>query len=106
MEKRINSRIRQHQLEFKNNLKEKIINDISKLTFNEIKNDENKNTFVSSFAQNLITYIYEYENLTFSQQDFQKRKRIKNIVPLCDRCAALRANKDRCTRRKKSNSIF
>jgi hypothetical protein len=102
MEKRINSRTRQHQLEFKNKLKDKIIEDIT------ILQSENKqvNLSLNEFAQNLITYIYEYKNIEFTSQDFQKRKRIKNIVPLCDRCAALRANKDRCTRRKKEGSIY
>ena len=105
MEKRINSKIRQFQLKLKNDLKDKIITDISQIKMDQL-NTNDKNKLLDKFAQNLITYIYEYNNLTFTEQDFQKRKRIKNIVPLHDRCAALRANKDRCTRRKKCNSIF
>ena len=35
------------------------------------------------------------------KDDLQKRKRIKNIVPSNDRCIALRANLEQCTRRKK-----
>ena len=30
-----------------------------------------------------------------------KRKRVKNVVPLNDRCCAKRANNEQCTRRKK-----
>ena len=36
-------------------------------------------------------------------EDFTKRKRIKNKIPLGDRCCAKRANGEQCTRRKKSD---
>lgn len=55
---------------------------------------------------NLLQYIYDYQPLEFTKEDFQKRKRVKNIVPLCDRCCALRANKEQCTRRRKDDSKF
>lgn len=107
MEKRINLKVRQHQLGFKDKLKTKIIQDINIVVQKHNKTDPpSLEQNLNSFAQELISYIYEYENMIFSQQDFQKRKRIKNVVPLCDRCAALRANHDRCTRRKKTDSIF
>lgn len=49
----------------------------------------------------LIQYIYDYNRLTFSKEDFQKRKRVKNFVPMFDRCCAKRASGEQCTRRKK-----
>jgi hypothetical protein len=49
----------------------------------------------------LIQYIYDYDRLTFGKEDFQKRKRVKNVVPFFDRCCAKRASNEQCTRRKK-----
>ena len=49
----------------------------------------------------LLQYIYDYERLSFDKEDFQKRKRVKNFVPLFDRCSAKRANCEQCTRRKR-----
>ena len=40
----------------------------------------------------LVQFIYDYPQLSFLPQDFQKRKRVKNIVPFFERCCALRAN--------------
>ena len=54
----------------------------------------------------LVQYIYDYPQLTFLPQDFQKRKRVKNIVPFFERCCALRANGEQCTRRKKTIPNF
>jgi hypothetical protein len=49
----------------------------------------------------LLQYIYDYDRLSFVKEDFQKRKRVKNFVPIFDRCCAKRASDERCTRRKK-----
>ena len=38
--------------------------------------------------------------------DLQKRKRVKNSVPFNERCCALRANNEQCTRRKKNDDRF
>jgi hypothetical protein len=45
--------------------------------------------------------IYSADKLKLSKEDFMKRKRVKNVVPVYDRCHAKRANGDQCTRRKK-----
>ena len=37
--------------------------------------------------------------------DFAKRKRVKNAVPVFDRCHAKRANGEQCTRRKKEGCL-
>jgi len=44
--------------------------------------------------------------LSFAKDDFQKRKRVKNFVPMFDRCCAKRANDERCTRRKKDGCEY
>ena len=54
----------------------------------------------------LLQYIYDYERLYFVKEDFQKRKRVKNFVPIFDRCCAKRANNEQCTRRKKESSEY
>ena len=50
--------------------------------------------------------IYNYGTLTFTVEDFSKRKRIKNIVPRCERCCAKRANDYQCTRKRRDGSMF
>jgi hypothetical protein len=54
----------------------------------------------------LLQYIYDYERLSFAKEDFQKRKRVKNFVPIFDRCCAKRATAEQCTRRKKEGSEY
>lgn len=90
MEKRINNKTRAYLQDFKNNIKT-LVDSTSDLNDSEGKNQ-------------LLAYIFDYQPLEFSKLDFQKRKRVKNIVPYHDRCRALRANKQQCTRRKKNDS--
>ena len=54
----------------------------------------------------LLQYIYDYNRLVFTKDDFQKRKRVKNFVPIFDRCSAKRANNEQCTRRKKNGCEY
>jgi hypothetical protein len=86
MDKRINKKIEQWVSEFKDDIKEKA----SELG---LTNDNN--------LSQLVQYIYDYERLSLIKEDFMKRKRVKNIVHLADRCCAKRANGEQCTRRKK-----
>jgi hypothetical protein len=52
----------------------------------------------------LLEYIYDYDRLSFTKDDFMKRKRVKNVVPCFDRCCAKRASGEQCTRRKKDEN--
>ena len=54
----------------------------------------------------LLQFIYDYDRLLFLKEDFQKRKRVKNIVPFYQRCCAKRAVGEQCTRRKKEGSDY
>jgi hypothetical protein len=54
----------------------------------------------------LLQYIYDHDRLSFNKEDFQKRKRVKNFVPIFDRCCAKRANNEQCTRRRKDESEY
>ena len=91
MEKRLNKKLELWITGFKDNIREKA---------NQIGISKNDQT------NQLIQYIYDYDRLTFSKEDFQKRKRVKNVVPFFDRCCAKRANCQQCTRRKKNGSEY
>jgi len=90
MEKRINIRVETYVTEFKNNIRDKA----------QTLGMSNENT------NRLLEYIYDYDRLCFSKEDFIKRKRTKNVVPYFDRCSAKRANGEQCTRRKKSSDLY
>jgi len=86
MEKKINKRISEYFSEFKDNIREKA-------TQLGVTKNENINP--------LFQYIYDYERLVLTKDDFTKRKRVKNIVDFYERCCAKRATNEQCTRRKK-----
>lgn len=88
MEKRLNKKLELWITGFKDNIREKA----SQIGIS--KNDQ---------TNQLIQYIYDYDRLSFGKEDFQKRKRVKNVVPFFDRCCAKRANNEQCTRRKKDD---
>ena len=54
----------------------------------------------------LVQYIYDYDRLVLGKEDFLKRKRVKNVVHLSDRCCAKRASGEQCTRRKKTDCEY
>ena len=91
MEKRINKVIENYVIEFKDNLKQKIT---------ELQFEDN------SKINELLEYMYDYERLVLSKDDFIKRKRIQNSIPISNRCNAKRANEEQCTRRRKQGSEY
>jgi hypothetical protein len=91
MEKRLNKKLETYITTFKDNIREKA----SQIGLG--KNDE---------VNKLLMFIYDYDRLSFDKEDFQKRKRVKNFVPIFDRCCAKRANGEQCTRRKKDGCEF
>jgi hypothetical protein len=54
----------------------------------------------------LLEYIYEYERINITADDFVKRKRVKNSIPNVNRCIAKRSNGEQCTRRRKLDCEF
>ena len=86
MEKRLNAKIESYILKFKNILVEKIQGGED---FDE-----------------LVSYIQEYPGFTLEENDFAKRKRSSNSVPLCERCTAKRIDGTQCTRRKQNDTEF
>lgn len=85
MEKRLNKKIDAYIREFKDSIRDKTCQ-------MNMKNEE---------IDCLLQFIYDYQKLSFDSDDFKKRKRVKNFVPVFDRCCAKRATHEQCTRRKK-----
>jgi hypothetical protein len=91
MEKNINKRIEAYVTSFKDSIREKI----TTLEFNE-----------KSKINELLEYIYDYNRLVLSKEDFIKRKRVKNTIPSTNRCNARRANGEQCTRQRKDGCEY
>ena len=91
MEKRLNRKVESYITTFKDSIREKVTQ--MGLTKCEQMNQ-------------LLQYIYDYDRLSFAKEDFQKRKRVKNFVPIYDRCCAKRASDEQCTRRKKEGCEY
>ena len=89
MERRINKKIENYISEFKDNIREKA---------------SNLGLTTDSNLSQLVQYIYDYERLALTKEDFMKRKRVKNVVHLSDRCCAKRASGEQCTRRRKDTT--
>lgn len=89
MEKRLNKKICDWCIEFKDSIRYKM----NELSFN----DKDK-------VNDLLEYLYEYEKLSFDKDDLIKRKRIKNSIPSSNRCNARRANGEQCTRKRKEGN--
>jgi len=91
MEKRVNAKIEEHITKFKDEIRNKII---------ELSFDDKRK------SAELMEFVYDYERLSLQKDDFIKRKRIKNAIPVQNRCAAKRANGEQCTRRCKDGSEY
>jgi hypothetical protein len=91
MEKRLNKKAETYITTFKDSIREKA-------TQLGLSSDDK--------STQLLQYIYDYDRLSFNKEDFQKRKRVKNFVPIYDRCCAKRASDEQCTRRRKEGSEF
>ena len=88
MERRINKKIENYLSDLKENVRTKALELSSK----------------DPSLHQLVQYIYDYERLNLGKEDFMKRKRVKNVVHLSDRCCAKRANGEQCTRRRKDDT--
>ena len=91
MDKRLNKKIETYVVKFKDDIRDKI---------NSIELDDKEK--LSEF----IAFVYDYERLTLSKDDFSKRKRVKNSIPGTNRCSAKRASGEQCTRRRKTDCEF
>jgi hypothetical protein len=91
MEKRLNAQAETYVIQFKDSIRRKI----AELEFTE-----------KGKVNDLLEYLFELPRLTFSKEDFAKRKRIQNTIPVENRCNAMKSCNERCTRRRKDGSEF
>lgn len=88
MERRISKKVNDYTYNFKNEIAERL------------------KVMDSSDPTEIMNFIYQYKNFELTKEDFMKRKRVKNMVPVYERCCAKRANGQQCTRRKKDDSQY
>lgn len=91
MESKITKKIDIYLREYKHNIAKKI---------NELNLTDQPN------INELMDYIYNYNNLVISTEDITRKKRIKNTVPQYERCVAIRSNGEQCTRRRKDDACY
>ena len=106
MERRIGTKIDSYTIVFKDEVASKLrdlnaaVATVSNTKHNAADNKD-KNQQVDGLFKQIISFVYDYEKLKLTKEDFMKRKRVKNIVPAQHRCHAKRANGEQCTRKKK-----
>lgn len=91
MEKRLTQKVDNYILEYKESIKNWCL-----------ENTHNDN--IDSTL--LINFINNHNKLIFEKDDFQRRKRTKNVIPQYVRCCARRANGEQCTRKKKNDISY
>lgn len=96
MERRITNKVETHQIAFKDAIHEWLKNNEC-----HIKNNSDEDR-----TSEFLKFVFDHEALSFTKEDFQKRKRVKNVVSHFERCTAKKANGEQCTRRKIEGSCF
>ena len=89
-----------------NRIKKKITSYINKFKDDIIKQLNTNETTNESLEQHISSFVSNYPRVSWIDDDFSKRKRIKNHVPEYDRCGAKRADGCQCTRRKKGTYSY
>jgi len=105
VERRIKLKVDKGFQDFKDFLREEINKEIESIITSLETKDLNLEK-LNNVKKTIIQDIYNYENLNLSEDDFKKRKRVKNTISLECRCNALRANKMQCSRRKLGSNDF
>jgi len=94
--------------EFKKSLKQKLVElGIVNVGNNKtVTNEDEETKKMLKISKELLKFINDFKPKQFAAEDFKKRKRVKNIVPVQERCMALRSDKQQCTRRKRNGHEF
>lgn len=114
MDSRINKKVSTYVCDFKtqtttklNELMEQLNRHASSPAFRAMPSAERDITDkLVSTCNGLLSFVYNYPAIELDKSDFVKRKRVKNVVPICDRCCAKRASGEQCTRRKKDGEQY
>jgi hypothetical protein len=103
MERRLNKKLEDYIIAFKNDIVKKL-QEVSSDLICEPTSQIVADTRAKCNAT--IGFVYNYEKLRLNKEDFMKRKRVKSVVPIYDRCCAKRASGEQCTRRKKGSDMY
>jgi hypothetical protein len=106
MERRLNGKLDNYIINFKTEIAKRLQEIVDGL--DNIKS-EVINTSIDDTrtrCNDLAGFVYNYEKMRLNKDDFMKRKRVKSIVPIYDRCCAKRASGEQCTRRKKEGEVY
>lgn len=95
MEKRITEKHNQFIKQFKDAMSTKILELI-----------HSEEGYGKDELETLHQFMYDYDSTIYSSVDFEKKKRIRNVVNPDDRCKAYRANGQQCTRRHKEGHDY
>jgi len=108
MERRLNQRIDEYLIEFKNQVAGRIQTMVRDLE--ESVSVQGRDISIlgetKTKCNSLAAFVYNYEKIKVGKDDFMKRKRVKSVVPIYDRCCAKRASGEQCTRRKKEGESY
>jgi hypothetical protein len=108
MERRLNGKLDSYIINFKTEIAKRLQVIVDGL--DNVKTDSNNaNANVDDArlkCNDLAGFVYNYEKMRLNKEDFMKRKRVKSIVPIYDRCCAKRASGEQCTRRKKEGEVY
>tara|TARA_B100001093_G_scaffold510824_1_gene577444 strand:- start:9170 stop:9745 length:576 start_codon:yes stop_codon:yes gene_type:complete len=105
VERRIKIKVDKGFQDFKDHLREHFNREMQN-AIASINSTGDITDILTSMNKKFIQEIYNYENIHLTEEDFKKRKRIKNTISLEDRCNALRANKMQCSRRKLGDNCY
>ena len=112
MERRLNQRIEEYLIEFKNQIAGRIQTIVQGIEESGSGSGSGSGRDISILGDvktkcnSLAAFVYNYEKIKVGKDDFMKRKRVKSVVPIYDRCCAKRASGEQCTRRKKEGESY
>jgi hypothetical protein len=106
MERRLNGKLDAYMINFKTEIAKRL-----QAIVDSIDNVEGGSSNIviedtRAKCNELAGFVYNYEKMRLNKEDFMKRKRVKSIVPIYDRCCAKRASGEQCTRRKKEGEVY
>jgi hypothetical protein len=82
MERKIDEQVNKYMSRFKEHIRREVLDD-------------------SKTVEKTIEEIFKFDEFKFDISSINKKKRVRNVIPNEERCVAYRADKDRCTRKKK-----
>lgn len=106
MEKQINRKVEQHFVEFKMAIKTFFQQKEAEVRPKRKIKQEDMNEMNENYTSEFMQYVFDYPHVVFNKEDFQKRKRVKNVVEQNELCVARRANGEQCTRRRHDTQQF